>query len=660
MAISAKSQHSFIGIILLAGLSFLAWISTYTGMLELIAANSGGRIGLPYMIAIGFSVFMLQLMILYTLDAMFSGMRWWLYLLYIPGYILLFVISVGFAFGFYWKYLEAGSEATLSAESSINRVQQALQSGQSRLEQLQTTLTALSAISTKKAEDERSAGGTCPNSRAGDGPRRRLREGDAQRFQFANDYIGQRTSAVKADIAALNADLAKVLSNDPGAVDPATGNRNPFLRELDSKLGLTTTRFNALRTDPQLLQVRDEFAKRAGQSSFPDDKGGAFACPDPQLQSALNGVVRSIDNLPTLEKPDIAAVEGSQAVVEAFRRLTNSGINWVNQTGASIGGLFGVRSAAPPPRSGLSERDYISLFIAIFVDFCILLISINRPFGPIFDLFRSVEEAKGRKMDEFLTIFYQVFQDEFHREPRPLEVFEPLQDVVFDHRRKYFAAVPLNFRSDSSPQASRYIANIFVALEGHDFVALVTPKDHGLDKEEIKNKLSEHGSDYAQAGAFRLYVFKKGAWSDIVMRSVVSAAHHERHLESKRARARGKAPADLRLTAERVQEEFKGDVREISGETAAPQKQIPGKYSAAGQPGKTTKLLTQQNIAAAPQADDDVRQADPDPFEYNKVADELERGRRRPARNDQPVKTSNGKTLWSRFTGTPGKPENDA
>ena len=49
------SSYSPLMILLLIGLSALAWISTYSGMLQLIAASSGD-IGTPAKIAIGFAV----------------------------------------------------------------------------------------------------------------------------------------------------------------------------------------------------------------------------------------------------------------------------------------------------------------------------------------------------------------------------------------------------------------------------------------------------------------------------------------------------------------------------------------------------------------------------------------------------------------------------
>src|SRR5665647_1704536 len=156
---------------------------------------------------------------------------------------------------------------------------------------------------------------------------------------------------------------------------------------------MTVTGFNAFRTDPQLRQIRTDLADRAERTTIDDGHGKSITCPDTQLQVAVRGVVRAIDQLPTLEKPEIAAVEGSEATIEAFRRLTAT--------------FFGLLSFELPPSAdelrqlqqravqsidnpaalhalnnesaGLSKRDYIPLGVAVFVDLCLLLVSIGRP-----------------------------------------------------------------------------------------------------------------------------------------------------------------------------------------------------------------------------------------------------------------------------------------
>ena len=115
------------------------------------------------------------------------------------------------------------------------------------------------------------------------------------------------------------------------------GTRNKFLRALGRKLDLTIARFNTLRTDPQLRQFRDSFDKRASTTVFPKGGGRTFRCPDAQLQTALRGVVRAIDDIPEIKNPKISAVEGSEAIVEAFRRL-----------GCDTGGIANAQTAAKP------------------------------------------------------------------------------------------------------------------------------------------------------------------------------------------------------------------------------------------------------------------------------------------------------------------------
>ena len=125
-------------------------------------------------------------------------------------------------------------------------------------------------------------------------------------------------------MAGLDGDLQKIVKDDRSVIDAKTGNRNEFLRGVGRKLDLTVTGFNAFRSDPQLKQIRIDLADRAEKTTITGAKGVVISCPDGQLQMALRGVVRAIDQLPELEKPKIAAVEGSEAVIEAFRRLTTT------------------------------------------------------------------------------------------------------------------------------------------------------------------------------------------------------------------------------------------------------------------------------------------------------------------------------------------------
>ena len=520
--------------LLIIGLGFLSWLATYTGMLELIQANSG-YLDFSYKLAIAFAVAMLMLMIIYILDALFSPLRWWLRLMYVMGYVFLTLISVGFGFGFYWKFLESRAEATRSAESAVSQVQTALQTGQTRLEQLQTTLASLTTLSAQKAVQESTKGRTCPNSPPGDGPRRRLRDADSDSFRFAGDFVSQRVGTVKSDIASLNADMAKVVTGAKSTFDPKTGTRNAFLRGLNGRLDLTIARFNAFRTDPQLRQFRDTFAKRSEQTVFDDGRGGKFRCPDPQLQLALRGVVKAIDGLPQLENPAISAVEGSEAIVEAFRRMTTSTIGLLTLKlpptpdelralqRKAVQSVRNVSDSNPvlQQRPGLGERDYIPLFVAIFVDLCILLVSVNRPVNRLQGFINAARDARDAEMHEVLDRFHQVHKGE--RSQR-LDIFH---DAMFDWNGDQYVAVPLDLRSVGEGEEhkkkviqARYLSTLLATLE-----------ETGLVKRTIiirtnvaRRKLTELCSPFADSPGFRVYRFTKGAWPAIVLDDVLGAS----------------------------------------------------------------------------------------------------------------------------------------
>lgn len=548
-----KSERDWKKVLLVLGLGTLSWVATYVGMLELIQSNMG-ELSLSHKVIIGFSVAMLMTMIIWLLDQMFAHLPAATKLAYVIGYLFLTLISVGFGFGFYWKVLESRSEASRSAESAVTQVKTALFAASTRLDQLQTTLDQLNKISTAKAIEERERGTSCPNSRPGDGPRRKLRDDDAARFAFASQFVRTRAAKAKTDMAALDGDLKLIASADPTTFDPKTGTRNNFLKALGRKLELTATGFNAFRTDPQLRQIRTELADRAAKSVFRTARGRTFSCPDPQLQSALRGVVRAIDQLPELGKPQIATVEGAQAVVEAFRRLTAT--------------FYGVLTFKLPPsadelralqqkavqsvenaarrqaeikvgQGGLSKRDYIPLAIAIFVDLCLLLVSIGRPMNRLHGLVPKMREAERGPVYQILSRF-----DDIHRDGKIREKFEVFRHVVFDFNGDYYVAVPLDAPRNRNPeevktlqQESHLLGNLFASFEKEKiFTRVYNPL---LTRKTIQKKLWRQGSKFASSQAFRTYRFRDGAWSEIILGAVMGASRRAEFERRQAARDRG-------------------------------------------------------------------------------------------------------------------------
>ncbi len=544
-----KPGRDWMKLLIVIGLGGLSWVATFVGMLELIQANMGEELPLTHKAIIGFSVAMLMVMVVWLLDRIFSPISSFTKVIYIAGYLFLTIISVGFGFGFYWKVLESRSESSRSAESAVGQVQQSLHAASTRLEQLQATLQQLTTISTSQAEVERAKGTSCPNSRPGDGPRRKLRDDDAARFGFASEFVKGRVTAVKGELAALNGDLARITADDKALVDAKSGTRNEFMKSLGRKLDMTVTGFNAFRTDPQLRQIRTDLAERADKASFADGKGGSFACPDPQLSTALKGVVRAIDQLPELEKPKIAAVEGSEATIEAFRRLTATFYGLLSfklppsadelrdlqkkavQSVESPSATNAAR-AAQGETVGLSRRDYVPLAIAIFVDICLLLVSIGRPVNRLHGLVPKMRAAELGPVSQILSRF-----NDIHRDRQIRENFEIFRHVVFDYAGNYYVAVPLDAPPKLNPKEredlrveAQLLANLFASFEKDNifkridnrFLAKATWSEPNAAR--ARKRLRQQGSKFANSEAFRIYRFNDGAWSEIILGAVMGAA----------------------------------------------------------------------------------------------------------------------------------------
>jgi hypothetical protein len=550
---------------LVVGLGVLSWVATYVGMLELIEANMG-ELPLVHKAIIGFSVAMLMTMVVWLLDEMFKPNPFFTKVLYAFGYLFLTIISIGFGFGFYWKVLESRSEASRSAEGAVSQVQGSLIAASTRLDQLQSTLDQLTAVSTTKAATEKASGTSCPNSKPGDGPRRKLREDDAARFSFAADFVKGRALSVKSEMSGLDADLLKITGDDKSIVDKS-GTRNGFMQGLSRKLDNTVTGFNAFRTDPQLKQIRTDLAERAEKTTFPDTQGKTYSCPDAQLQTALRGVVRAIDQLPELEKPKIAAVEGSEATIEAFRRLTASFFGLMSfklppsadelrdlqkKAVQSVEAPSAASRATANIQPGLSKRDYVPLAIAVFVDLCLLLVSMGKSHDRLAGLVPKMRAAERGPVIQILSRF-----NDIHRDREIRENFELFRHVVFDFHGDYYVAVPLDAPRKMNPREreelrleTQLLSNLFASFEKEKiFTRVYSPF---LTASAIRKRLARQGSKFERSDAFRIYRFKDGAWSDIILGAVMGAAKRveaEQRVQRQRADAAAERADEIARTA---------------------------------------------------------------------------------------------------------------
>ena len=184
------------------------------------------------------------------------------------------------------------------------------------------------------------------------------------------------------------------------------------------------------------------------------------------LQMALRGVVRAIDQLPELEKPKIAAVEGSEAMIEAFRRLTTTFFGLLafklppsadelrelqRKAVQSIegSGQSGARPALarPPSQSrprGLAKRDYVPLASpSSSTCACCSCRSAGRS---TVSSACSAACARPRKAPSIRSCRASTTSTPT---PQAIRTFEVFRDVIFDFNGHYHVAVPLYIPKDA-------------------------------------------------------------------------------------------------------------------------------------------------------------------------------------------------------------------
>jgi hypothetical protein len=204
---------------------------------------------------------------------------------------------------------------------------------------------------------------------------------------------------------------------------------------------------------------------------------------------------------------------------------------------------------------GLGQRDWVPLLSAIFVDICLLLVSISRPMNRFARLETKMKEAQEWPVIEVLSKFHAIHVDETIR-----RTFEVLRHVVFNWRGIYYAAIPLNGGEDrgaskeenEKAQLEAYLLNnLFTSFEREQIFKPVPVSM--FTSGYIQKKLKQQRSKYAEVEAFRIFKFNNGAWPEMILSAIMGAA---KRVEAEQRRMRfHQMAADERAAREQAEAE---------------------------------------------------------------------------------------------------------
>lgn len=423
--VSQPSTVDWTKILLLTALLGLSWWSTTQGLIGLITATNGAPSTIG-MVTIGIAIGVLTALISWTLDRLKNGKTGLLAPLFIAGYALLTIISVGFGYGFYWTHIESQSAAQRAAETETERLEQKFTAAFSRLDESVSALDAVAAMSVARADEEAASGGTCgAGTFAGPGPRYRLRREDAvtmtalsQRIKSQIGTDAATPGSLMAIRSGLNTQLDQLAPEAFAALDH--DGVKDLLVNTERTMADAAARYESFRTGPSVQNAVSTLRSRiaAGQGEFTDGET-SFTCPDKGLEVVMTQAADALSTLPPMPAVELHVPLGAEATVDAFGKFANTAL-WPIRRNSEARFMQG--------------RDFVPLGIAVAIDLFILLLSLHgEPRG----------QAPHRKSLETMlggseTVHQLIKQYGDTGVPAHVELLEH----SFWWRRAYFLALP--------------------------------------------------------------------------------------------------------------------------------------------------------------------------------------------------------------------------
>lgn len=438
----------------------------------------------------------------------FSEQRRWIF---IPPVILMQLIAVQLSFGTHWVHLQ-GEAATVGSFSDAQQaVVRDIAAARAAFRAMTEQTRALAEYSEERSNVERASGGTCGPSARGDGPRRRLRGDD--RDLFAEIRSKAEAQLVKRD--ELVAAVEKI--NIHGAADA----RNNL-----AALKTIVNRMRELEADPFLGFVKKsiETRKALGHAPIgaPAERTGAqstsFICPDPRLDRHLGDLLGTIDRVKPIREINFTdftdSRTGYRAAVSRLFSVINPAQLFSSVRQSERERRLTQLRGDSEDRPKLLDEDYPPLFLALFVEFALLLSYLKGTRKPTFPKLpgaENIRHALARRGDNLFSDLWKAIGEQ-------QSFWLAIERHLYWHARGARVFVPLGAGGSMEDTKLRTFLEICAASRSVRRVSTgwLIPRLHaiGWDKEARKAIFS--------ARQVRMYSWTHAEMAAILMASLAS------------------------------------------------------------------------------------------------------------------------------------------
>jgi hypothetical protein len=349
-------------------LFLLAGYSTWEGLTSYITSTSGDIDPRALIFVTLFTVALIVMMGI-TLQGVAHGEGWIKRLGWFVAYLPLFLMSMCFAFAFWWTLMISESATNENVDRDYQRSINALTDVQARLDLAGNRLNTVAGAFRTSAEAEERRGNSCGvASGSTRGPLTILREQQAQKFGGMAGQLKLLAGEVEARVQGVKTATAPLVESSRAA-SVSGEERAKILETVREQLTRIATDVNgrlaSLPNDARALEA--DASNHSRRDGFIDpNTGQPMTCFDPnaRLLSSAAESLRAVGQVPDIT---FQVYQEAAATVEAITRFLNE---------FGLGALIGASGDA-----GLDRRDTIPFAMALVVDVGLLLIGLRRGQG---------------------------------------------------------------------------------------------------------------------------------------------------------------------------------------------------------------------------------------------------------------------------------------
>ncbi len=499
--ILVSDRAYWLNTLIIIALSILSFYTTFDGFSRYILVEDQTATGFEIIFLI-IVVAIIQLLLIVSLSNLIRYKTWNGRSIWIALYIITMLVSVFFSYSFYYKLMQADSYAQKNFSIQLNQSLLNAQNYQSSFMEVTETVKLLSSYSQETAKRERLKGGTCgDHSPAGSGPRRDLREEEAELFTQLSETTTQLSTKLVGEMQALN-DIKARYSTEKNNTATIQQEMNTVINRINHQRNTAAIK--------QLKQILQQHMGEARQNLWVEIRQTKISCPDQRISQSVKGLLLGLNDLPILDEIVLFDSNDDKAIMARAMHV------FINIPSIIYNALLPLAQADAQKDNSknkvnaneISNADISPFILGSMVDAIIFLIGFSNAKKS-----QQRNYLNGRYAGEFFSTrdivrIQSAFNIRDLRKILRLHLYNTKSERYFIIPSEVYVQLP----------HSNALINLFESLVSANRIAKPKHSHIPLDviAESVKDRLAPYFINHSARPLFNYYPIKEDSWNDLV------------------------------------------------------------------------------------------------------------------------------------------------